>query len=301
MAYALATLNVDREAVPAIEVGSRWYDLRSVAPEIFEGPLRTLITLFAQWERCRPQLAAVAERLQAGGHDPLGALRPDDFLTPLQFPKKLILCRANYYDHLAKDMGNTTFRKEDSILAYFMKPPSTTLVGCGKTVRYPWQSEQLDWEVELAVVIGREAHRVSVAEAAMAIAGYATAIDLSARDLQLNPRHPFKVDLFGGKVFDTSCPLGPKIVPAEFVNDGELQLRLSVNGELKQDGNTSDMVWSPAEVISSLSELLTLEPGDVILTGTPSGVGFASGTYLQRGDRVVASISGLGELGVETI
>jgi 2-keto-4-pentenoate hydratase/2-oxohepta-3-ene-1,7-dioic acid hydratase in catechol pathway len=126
-------------------------------------------------------------------------------------------------------------------------------------------------------------------------------IDLSARDWQFHPKHLVKFDLFGGKSFGDSCPLGPKITPARFVQHDHLQLKLWVNGELKQNANMSDMIWSLAEQISAISDHVTLEPGDVILTGTPSGVGLASGTFLKVGDTVEAEIDGLGRLSVEIV
>ncbi|MCA3179138.1 MAG: fumarylacetoacetate hydrolase family protein [Burkholderiales bacterium] len=183
---------------------------------------------------------------------------------------------------------------------FFLKPPTTTLVGCGP-VRFPVQSSKFDWEIELAVIFGRRMRRVSQAEALAGVAGYAVGIDLSARDWQMNPRHPWKFDLFTGKAFDDACPLGPKIVPARFVDTRDLRLTLTVNGETKQDASSSDMIWSVAEQASMLSEFVTIEPGDVLLTGTPAGVGMASGTYLEVGDRIEASITGLGTMRVVVV
>jgi 2-keto-4-pentenoate hydratase/2-oxohepta-3-ene-1,7-dioic acid hydratase in catechol pathway len=200
-----------------------------------------------------------------------------------------------------KDAGKPDFRKEDGTPVFFLKPPTTSLVGCGKTVRYPVQSGKLDWEIELAVVVGTKLRRASEEEALQGIAGYAVGLDLSARDWQMNPRHPWKFDLFTGKAFDDSCPLGPKLVPARFVDPRNLRLRLLVNGVVKQDASTKDMIWSVAEQVSLLSEHVTLEPGDVLLTGTPAGVGLATDTFLRVGDRIEAEIDGLGKLEVEII
>jgi 2-keto-4-pentenoate hydratase/2-oxohepta-3-ene-1,7-dioic acid hydratase in catechol pathway len=218
-------------------------------------------------------------------------------MTPLQFPPKLLLAGANYYEHMARDANKPDFSKAASTPVFFLKPPTTSLVGCGP-VRYPVQSRALDWEIEQAVVIGRRLRRVSESEAMAGVAGYAVGLDLSARDWQMNPRHPWKFDLFTGKSFDDGCPLGPKIVPARFVDPGKLRLTLRVNGQVKQDALSSNMIRSVAELLSVLSEHVTLEPGDMLLTGTPAGVGMASGTYLKAGDRVEATIRGLGTLGV---
>jgi hypothetical protein len=110
-----------------------------------------------------------------------------------------------------------------------------------------------------------------------------------------------RVAMVTGKAFDDACPLGPKIVPARFVDTRDLRLTLTVNGETKQDASSSDMIWSVAEQASLLSEFVTIEPGDVLLTGTPAGVGLASGTYLKVGDRIEATISGLGTMSVVVV
>jgi 2-keto-4-pentenoate hydratase/2-oxohepta-3-ene-1,7-dioic acid hydratase in catechol pathway len=258
--------------------------------------------LLADWRASERRLLDVAEDL---GRYPYAVIEPspipDDFMTPLMFPPKLILGGANYYEHMFKDAKKPDFRKEDGTPVFFLKPPTTSLVGCGKTVRYPAQSTQFDWEIELAVIIGRKLRRVSEESALEGIAGYAVGIDLSARDWQMNPRHPWKFDLFTGKAFDDSCPVGPRFVPARFIDSKDLHLRLWVNGEIKQDARSSDMIWSVGEQISILSEHVTLEPGDTIVTGTPAGVGMATNSYLKVGDEIEAEISGLGRLKVEII
>jgi len=306
MTFALATIRHNGQASPAIEVDERWYLLAQVAPKLLgPAPSRGLITVFEHWVEREPELMKLADDLRSGKLS-ASALSPapaiEHFLTPLQYPTKVVLMGANYHDHMAKDAPFLDFKgKEDKIPTLFFKPPTTTLVGCGKSVRYPVQSQKFDWEGELAAVIGKRARRVSKEEALDCVAGYAVGIDLSARDWQFHPKHLVKFDLFGGKGFDDSCPLGPKITPARFVRHDTLQLKLWVNGALKQNANTSDMIWSLAEQISAISDHVTLEPGDVILTGTPSGVGLASGTFLKVGDRIDAEIEGLGRLSVEII
>src|SRR6266496_3273826 len=195
---------------------------------------------------------------------------------------------------MAKDAGHGSFAKDDNIPVFFLQPPTTTLVGQGRSVRYPTQSTKFDYELELAFVIGRRGRHIALADAKNHIAGYTIGIDLSARDWQRHPQHLVRFDLFGGKAFDDSCPLGPAIVPARFVDEDDLQLQFRVNGELRQDANTSDMIWSVAEQVVRISEHVTLEPGDVIMTGTPAGVGLATGTWLAVGDRLEGRITGLG-------
>jgi len=219
----------------------------------------------------------------------------------LQYPNKVICTGANYHDHMKKDGGHTDFTKETKIPVFFLKPPTTTLVGQGKSVRYPVQSHKFDYELELAFVVGKRGRRIGLEEAMDYVAGYTIGIDLSARDWQRHPKHLVKFDLFGGKAFDNSCPLGPAIVPARFVHEDNLQLQLRLNGELKQNASTKDMIWSIAEQIASISEHVTLEPGDVILTGTPAGVGLGTGIWTKVGDSLDAEITGLGSLHVEIV
>lgn len=302
MKFALATINEDGRPTAVIEVDEACYRLDQVAPELLRSPERGLMNLFDDWPSSEKALCELAGRIKDFAPADIGrALSIGDFMTPLQYPAKLILGGANYYEHMFKDANKPDFRKEDGAPIFFLKPPTTSLVGCGKTVRFPVQSSKLDWEIELAVIIGKRLQRASEAEAMEGVAGYAVGIDLSARDWQMNPRHPWKFDLFTGKAFDDSCPLGPKIVPARFVDPGDLRLCLSVNGQVRQDARSSDMIWSVAEQVSILSEHVTLEPGDILLTGTPAGVGMASGSYLSPGDTITAEIDGLGVLQVEII
>jgi 2-keto-4-pentenoate hydratase/2-oxohepta-3-ene-1,7-dioic acid hydratase in catechol pathway len=303
MQFSLATTRHNGLPMPLIEVANRYYLLDQIAPDLLKGARRPgLMGLFDDWKRAETTLTELAGEICKSD---FGLLSPqpstDDFMTPLQFPSKLILGGANYYEHMIKEAKIPNFRKEDGTPVFFLKPPTTSLVGCGRTVRYPVQSSKLDWEIELAVIIGTPLRRASEQQASEAIAGYAVGLDLSARDWQMNPRHPWKFDLFTGKGFDDSCPLGPKLVPARFVDPTNLQLRLTVNGAVKQNSNTRDMIWSVTELVSLLSEHVTLEPGDILLTGTPEGVGLASDTYLHAGDRIEAEIEGLGKLQVEIV
>ena len=306
MTFALATIRHDGQPTPAMEVGAHWYALGDLAPELLQpNPGRGLLNGFEHWSEREAVLVRLAEAIAAGRAEaaPLSpAPAPEQFLTPLQYPSKVVLMGLNYADHAAKDAPMLNVKtKQESIPVLFFKPPTTTLVGCGKSVRYPAQSEKFDWEGELGAVIGKRARRVGVAEALDHVAGYAVGIDLSARDWQFHPKHVVKFDLFGGKGFDDSCPFGPKITPARFVQHDRLSLRLWVNGELKQESNTSKMIWSLAEQIAAISEHVTLEPGDIILTGTPAGVGAASNTFLHVGDKVEAEVEGLGRLSVEIV
>ena len=162
-------------------------------------------------------------------------------------------------------------------------------------------SDRVDWEVELAAVIGRAAKNVSQEKALGYVAGYTIANDLSARDrghrANISETSPFKADWTKHKTFDGSCPLGPWIVPASDIGDPQnLGLKLWVNDVLKQDSNTKDMIFNLAEQIAQLSSGMTLHPGDLVLTGTPAGVGSARGEFLKAGDVVKLWIEKIGTL-----
>lgn len=260
----------------------------------------SLMHMMQQWSSWKEKLAQVVEHVFAHrAQDGLqGQLHEAEirWLPPLMYPNKLICLGANYKEH-NEEMGNTTRSKYPYT---FLKPPTTTLVGSGETVLLPELAKMIDWEVELAVVIGQKVHQVR-GEAAMAsIAGYSILNDISSRDFVTEEdRSFFGFDWVMLKGFDGSAPMGPLITPAEFVPDPQnLALRLTVNGQIKQNSNTASMVFTVQEIIEHLARIMTLEPGDVIATGTPSGVGFGRKPqeFLRSGDRMLAEIEGLGRL-----
>ncbi len=184
-----------------------------------------------------------------------------------------------------------------------MKPASTTLTHPGDPIIIPRVSpNQIDWECEVGVVIGRRCRHVDEDEAMGSIAGYTVINDISDRGFKPNPgRKPRERDKFfdwmHGKWHDTFCPMGPCILSADVVPDPQaLSLRLTVNGKTKQEATTAEMVFPVPAIIAFLSEFVTLQPGDVIATGTPSGVGSASGTFLRPGDVVRATVGKIGTL-----
>ncbi len=171
---------------------------------------------------------------------------------------------------------------------------NNSLAAPDEAIPLPTCAEQYDYEVELAVVIGRRARNTPVEQALGHVFGYCTANDLSARDLQMRTSQWLL-----GKTLDKFLPLGPYLVTADEVGDPQaLSLKCWVNGELRQDSNTADMVFSVAEIVSYISQHFTLEPGDVICTGTPEGVilGMANKVWLRAGDRVTVEVGGLGQL-----
>ncbi|RYD90332.1 MAG: FAA hydrolase family protein, partial [Sphingomonadales bacterium] len=191
----------------------------------------------------------------------------------------------NYLDH-AEEAGLPA--PTEPVL--FIK--ACTLTGPDDDIQFPATSTKLDWEIELAIVVGRRALNISREQAADHIAGYATFIDLSARDWQLERGGNWDK----GKSYPGFAPIGPWLRPASEVDEGALGLTLSVNGKTMQDGNTGKMIFPPDVVLSYLSEFIELMPGDVIATGTPAGVGMGlkPPIYLEGGDRIVAEVTGLG-------
>lgn len=197
---------------------------------------------------------------------------------------KIVCIGRNYAEHI-KELGNQTPDKP----VIFIKPASA-LVPSGGTVVIPGYSDDCHHEIELAVLIGKTAKCVSTEEALDYVSGYAVALDLTLRDVQ-NVQKTKGLPWEIAKAFDTSCPLSD-FVPASQVNDPQnLQLKLIVSGEVRQNGNTRDMMRSIAELIAATSSYFTLEQGDVLLTGTPSGVG-----RIVSGDRLEASIEQVGTL-----
>lgn len=210
-------------------------------------------------------------------------------------PARIFCAAANYIEH-ANEMGSVLAGKSESKPYMFIKLRNT-VIGPGEAIRMPPETSQLDWEIELVAVIGRGGRRIPVTQALGHVGGYAIVNDISARDLNVRGDYPFKFDWFQGKCHDTFAPFGPWIVPAHAVPDPQaLAMELKVNEQVMQKDSTANMIWTVREQIAYLSTIVTLEPGDVIATGTPTGVGMARGIFLKAGDVVSASIEGIGTL-----
>jgi len=222
-------------------------------------------------------------------------------LAPLLDPPNLYMVGANYGDHAREMAGlapDAPIARSPSGPFFFLKP-TTTLIGDGATVTIGDGIDELDWEVELAAVIGRRADRVAEAAALDHVAGYMVVNDVSARDAFVRAGAPpaFAHDWLGQKGRATSCPAGPWILPARDCPDpGRLALRLSVNGEVMQESSTAEMLFSLEEQIAYLSRILPLVPGDVVSTGTCAGVGAGRGRFLAPGDLMRAQIESIGTL-----
>jgi 2-keto-4-pentenoate hydratase/2-oxohepta-3-ene-1,7-dioic acid hydratase in catechol pathway len=292
--WAVATVLIDDKATPCLAMDGRLYPFPALSPTL----PTTAVDVFADWSPSAINLQRLAATVTAGnGPAPLDASTAK-LLAPLLYPGKVLCAGANYYDHMA-EMGFPGVKKETQRLFFFMKPPRNAVVGPGPTVVMPRGTQKYDWEIELAAVIGKTARYVTPERALDHIAGYTIAIDLSARDFNMAPDQFYKLDWIAGKATDTACPLGPWIVPASAFDDPQnISLKLSVNGAVKQDSSTSQMIFSIAEQVARASEIMTLDPGDVILTGTPAGVGAPKGIFLKVGDRIDAEIAGIGVLSV---
>ena len=207
----------------------------------------------------------------------VGSLSELRLLAPCQ-PTKVAAVGLNYAAHAAESQKEVP---AEPIL--FLKPPSA-VIGPGENIVYPSISQWVDHEAELAAVVGRRARNVAAEEALDYLLGYTCGNDVSARDLQRRDGQWAR-----GKGFDTFCPLGPWIVTD--LEPGDLAIACRVNGQVRQGSRTSYMVFSVAELVAHVTQVMTLEPGDVILTGTPAGIG-----PLQRGDQVEVEIEGVGVL-----
>ncbi len=206
----------------------------------------------------------------------------------IERPGKIVCVGLNYRDH-AEETG----AELPTAPLLFAKWPNT-LIGPGEPIVIPGETGQVDYEAELGVVIGTRTRRVAEAQALEAVRGYICVNDVSARDLQFADGQWTR-----GKSPDTFCPVGPRLVPREEVDDPQvLAIRCIVNGKVLQDSSTAQMVFSVAEIIAYASRTITLEPGDLIATGTPAGVGVfrEPKVLLEDGDEVTVEIEGLGSL-----
>ena len=213
-------------------------------------------------------------------------------LAPIPSPARNVFCLGrNYADHAAERGAAAPDHP-----VYFTKP-GTAVVGPGDDVVHHAITKELDYEVELAVVIGTGGRDIPRAEALRHVFGYTIINDVTARDLQKRHNQWFK-----GKSLDTFCPMGPMLVTADEIPDPQaLAVSLRVNGQTRQSSHTAKMIFPVAQCIEVLSQGMTLLPGDIIATGTPEGVGAATGTFLRAGDRIEAEVEGIGILASKVV
>ncbi|QQM46317.1 fumarylacetoacetate hydrolase family protein [Streptomyces liliifuscus] len=223
----------------------------------------------------------------AGGQQYAG---PDAEFAPLVLrPTKVVCVGLNYQKHI-KEMGRD-LPEYPTLFSKF----ADTLVGALDDVRRPVETEQFDWEAELAVVVGRQVRRADEAEAEAAIAGFTVLNDVTCRDWQFRTR-----EWLQGKNWDSTTPLGPFLVTTDEVGGPRpaLDIRCEVNGQVMQQDNTGDLLFDPVHLVRYVSTIIRLNPGDIIATGTPGGVGHARTpqVFLQDGDTIVTEIEGVGRL-----
>jgi 2-keto-4-pentenoate hydratase/2-oxohepta-3-ene-1,7-dioic acid hydratase in catechol pathway len=252
----------------------------------------SMVDLLDHWPQAVGELAGLE----------LATARPvldGDLLAPVRWPRKVLCAGVNYRRHV-QEMG-VAEPGEGWRPFFFLKPPTTAVIGpADPIVIRDAERARYDWEAELAVVIGIGGRDIPLGQALGHVAGYCVANDVTARGYHRRedaPGEPFRFDWLAAKGTDCSLPLGPGITPAFCVPDPQaLRVRLWVNGELRQDESTADMICGVAELVAAASSYVTLEPGDVIATGTPSGVGASQGLYLRHGDIVTVGIDGLGQI-----
>jgi 2-keto-4-pentenoate hydratase/2-oxohepta-3-ene-1,7-dioic acid hydratase in catechol pathway len=254
------------------------------------------LDLLGHWDEVLPLLETVARK------GPTLSPEGVEWLPPIMYPGNLFCAGANYMSH-TKEMAHVGFaspaaaeRNPDRPF-FFLKTPRNTLIGDGQAIRLPAGAKTVDWECELAVVVGRGGHNIPAEKALDHVAGYAVFNDVSAREYVRRTDIGFSHDWLSSKCFDTFGPFGPRLVPARFVADWRsLRLRLSVNGQMKQEALAGDMYFTVEEQVAYLSRIVTLQPGDVIATGTPAGVGQGRGEFLKAGDVLVTEVEGVGRL-----
>jgi 2-keto-4-pentenoate hydratase/2-oxohepta-3-ene-1,7-dioic acid hydratase in catechol pathway len=241
-------------------------------------------------------LAALADVMARPGNDALAVATPT-LLAPLPRPEKNVFCVGrNYAEHIAEGARAQNITIAVTEVPVFFTKPRTTVIGPGADIPiFPHVSTQIDYEIELAVIMGKAGRDIPRDRAFEHVWGYTILNDITARDVQRRHGGQF----FKGKGLDGSCPMGPVIVTRDEIAEPQaLHLRLTVNGDLRQNSSTAQMIFDIPTLIASLSEGLTLEPGDILATGTPSGVGYAMQppTFLRDGDEVVCDIDGIGRL-----
>jgi 2-keto-4-pentenoate hydratase/2-oxohepta-3-ene-1,7-dioic acid hydratase in catechol pathway len=233
----------------------------------------------------------------SGAAQPLSATK---LAAPLPCPGKLLCLAGNYAAHI-QEGGGVYVGKEKMIPRFFAKPCST-VIATGEAIRVPASTGFADWELELAVVIGKRGRDLTPAQAEEHIVGYTIFNDISARQLTFRQDLPqqegdYYFDWLVGKWLDTFGPMGPWItLKDEVPNPDRLGMKLWLNGTLQQDANTGQMIFSPAEALSFISQFVTLNPGDIISTGTPAGVGHSKKLRLNPGDHIRGEIEALGVL-----
>jgi 2-keto-4-pentenoate hydratase/2-oxohepta-3-ene-1,7-dioic acid hydratase in catechol pathway len=304
MTYRLLSFQSTAGPRAGLLVGERVYDAAQLTGR---EQWASVVAALQEWTSADTAFREAAKRVAANpaaaDGQPLDRAR---LLAPLLYPGNIYCAGANYTDHfleMERAAGRANGRNMKELGEqpwFFVKTARGSIVGPGAEVKLPSYSKAVDWEIELAAVIGKPARNVSAGDALDHVAGYTIANDLSARDAmvreKLPPATPFQYDWLSHKCFEGACPIGPWIVPpSELADPHRLAMKLWVGDELMQDSNTGRMIFDIAEQIEMLSSRITLHPGDLVLTGTPAGVGMGRKRFLRPGETVRLWIEGIGE------
>jgi 2-keto-4-pentenoate hydratase/2-oxohepta-3-ene-1,7-dioic acid hydratase in catechol pathway len=300
--YKLVTYGALQEPRAGLLVDEEVFDFAGLTDK---SSYATMLNVLKDWEAAQTVLDQAAEGTRTRKIKGIPFERVK-LLAPVLYPSAIYCAGANYVDHVQEMAAARKLDPDPDPRTLGLKPwhfikASRSVVGTESTVSLPAYSKMVDWEAELTAVIGRRAKDVPAERALDYVSGYTVGNDLSARDFLSRPHipdgSPFKYDWVSQKSFDGSCPVGPWIVPASQIPEPQnLHIRLWVNDVLKQDSHTSKMIFSVAEQIAHLSTRITLYPGDLILTGTPAGVGMAKREFLKAGDNVRVWIERIGTL-----
>lgn len=277
-----------------------------VADHVFDAGA-SVLDLLRDWPAAHARLRERARALQAAAPAEGLALKDVRLLPPVLYPGAIFCAGANYRDHVEEMSRALNLPPEPDPHSlglkpwHFVKPAVACLRGNGERIALPGYSRRVDWEAEIALVIGRPCRNVAVEHALDYVAGITIVNDLSARDhirrTQLPPESPFCFDWVSHKCFEGSLPAGPWIRPLDQVRDlDDLRIQLWVNDELMQDSSSRNLIFSCAEQVAHLSTRVLLRPGDLIATGTPAGCGAARGRFLAPGDSVRIRVDQIGEL-----
>lgn len=312
MSYRLLSYlsnDADEGARAGLLIGERVHDAARVTGR---ASWASVLAALQEWDTAHAAFSDAARRLASvpgTAGRPLDEGRPladTRLLAPVLYPGDIYCAGANYTDHFI-EMERAHGRENSPTIKdigekpwFFVKTARASVVGPEATVKLPDFSKCVDWEIELAAVIGKPARNVAAADALGCVAGYTIANDLSARDVmkrdKIPPSSPFHFDWLSQKCFEGACPTGPWIVPASAIGDPQqLAMKLWVGDELMQDSHTSRMIFDIAEQIEMISSRLTLHPGDLVLTGTPAGVGMGRKRFLKPGETVRLWIENIGE------
>jgi len=301
MSFAIGTIDIGGgKTAPALRVGGEVYPLDVLAAASGLALPKSALEIFDHWVDVFPKLEELARGIRDRKWAVEGLAPASVTLGKPVESRKVFCVGANYADHL-REMGDPAERRAGQRPFFYLKPP-TALSAPGNAVWIPGGCNNFDWEVEMVVVFGKGGSNIPEDRALSHIAGYTLGIDFTSRDQFIDPELIFKFHFVLGKCQDRTAPIGPWIVPAAYLDGGNIDFSLDVNGVGKQSANTGSMLFSLAEQIAEVSRRVRIEPGDLMFTGSPAGVGLPRGEKLAPGDVVTARGREIGmlQVGIES-